>query len=176
MFNLNKSDTPEDDEYPTINKYTYIPKEVYVWGYAILILVIILASVETFWNTNEQPKPIIKEEIKITEPSVEKNNEPTYSTETIEKFHSALGLALTIDQSCYDTENDLWLVHSVIPAAEQDEDKVWEEGWYYDTTVNITVLTLTNNTFSVTNISEIFNNATFPDITGLQCKHHVPRK
>jgi hypothetical protein len=176
MFNLNKSDTPKDDEYQTINKHTYTPKDVYMCVHAMLILAISLTLVETFWNTNEQPKPIINEEIKVNEPSVEENNEPTYSTETIEKFHNALGLALHIDQSCYDAKNDLWLVHSVIPAAKDGEVAGWDEGWYYDNTDKIRVLSLTNNTYSITNVPEIFNNETFPDITGLQCKQPVLRR
>lgn len=92
--------------------------------------------------------------------------------ESQEKTHAALAREFLIDQSCYDEKTNIWLIHSVVDV----EDAVWPKGWYYEDDNKIEVLILGNGTWSITNNPDIFNVQISPDVTGLNCKTHIPHK
>lgn len=85
----------------------------------------------------------------------------------VDAIHAALHRAFRIDQSCFDSKNGLWLIH----ATDVPKDELsWDEGWYYSTNSQLETIKLGNNTLSIINTDNVFNDEIWPDITGLNCK------
>lgn len=136
--------------------------------FVVIILRIVDDStpeVETLAQTNP-----VQYETDHTLP-IEITTRKTLHSDDEAQYHSALSRSLNIDQSCYDSVTELWLVHSV-----NDEDSEWSAGWYIESHDNLETLALGNGTLVLTDTGRIFNQEIDPDISGLSCQNHTPHK
>lgn len=151
----------------------------------LLILVGILATGMLYMviqgynskNTPVIPQSIIVQQLPPLSPVIQ---EPIHimkilSIEEQNKTHEALARSLRINESCYDEKTDIWFVYATTPPLPTQDDN-WLEGWYFAYGNDISVLELGNDTWVILNSDELFNDQITPDITGLNCKPHVPHK
>lgn len=155
-------------------KKTNIPiQHIAGFGLMVIVLSIIAWMIAPIGEVQKQP---VKTPSVIEAPSnvviTNENKVPYLTDEQITKTRDALARALPIDQSCYDKDTNFWIIHSVKPKDDDD----WPEGWYYELDDLIEVEILGNGTWALTDTNSLFNTPIYPDITGLNCKSHIPHK
>lgn len=94
----------------------------------------------------------------------------------IEIRHGAIARSTWVDQTCYDSVTDMWMIH-IPPRPELKEGYTYTvtdftPGWFYSYNKDIKYMTLGNGSISITNMKDLFNDELFPDTAGLNCKQH----